>query len=100
MTVPRRDLAAMLSERHHEWTPFLPPLWYGDALCAQTDAEAFFPEQGGRGRCREAKQVCAACPVREQCLEWALDNHEAHGVWGGHTERERRKLARQRKAAA
>lgn len=60
------------------------------ALCAQTDPEAFYPEKGGSTR--EAKRVCLTCDVRDDCLEEALSNDERHGVWGGLTERERRKL--------
>ena len=60
------------------------------AVCAQTDPEAFYPEKGGSTR--EAKRVCLTCDVRDDCLEDALRNDERHGVWGGLTERERRKL--------
>ena len=60
------------------------------ALCAQTDPEAFFPEKGGSTR--EAKRVCLTCDVRQECLEYALANDERFGIWGGLSERERRKL--------
>lgn len=64
--------------------------WQADALCAQTDPEAFFPEKGGSTR--DAKKVCGACPVKQQCLEYALSNDERFGIWGGMSERERRRL--------
>lgn len=64
--------------------------WQSESLCAQTDPEAFFPEKGGSTR--EAKKVCASCEVRTQCLEYALENDERFGIWGGLSERERRKL--------
>ena len=64
--------------------------WQERALCAQTDPEAFFPEKGGSTR--EAKKVCLACDVRGECLEYALANDERFGIWGGLSERERRKL--------
>ncbi|WP_022881575.1 WhiB family transcriptional regulator [Gryllotalpicola ginsengisoli] len=64
--------------------------WQTDALCAQTDPEAFFPEKGGSTR--DAKKICASCEVRAQCLEYALQNDERFGIWGGLSERERRKL--------
>lgn len=67
--------------------------WQADALCAQTDPEAFFPEKGGSTR--EAKRICEQCEVRAQCLEYALENDERFGIWGGLSERERRKLRRQ-----
>lgn len=66
--------------------------WQDRALCAQTDPEAFFPEKGGSTR--EAKRVCASCDVRSECLEYALGNDERFGIWGGLSERERRKLKR------
>ncbi|WP_179429924.1 WhiB family transcriptional regulator [Spelaeicoccus albus] len=64
--------------------------WQDQALCAQTDPEAFFPEKGGSTR--EAKRVCSTCDVRAECLEYALANDERFGIWGGLSERERRKL--------
>ena len=64
--------------------------WQERALCAQTDPEAFFPEKGGSTR--EAKKVCTGCDVRMECLEYALENDERFGIWGGLSERERRKL--------
>jgi WhiB family transcriptional regulator, redox-sensing transcriptional regulator len=67
-----------------------PLAWQADALCAQTDPEAFFPEKGGSTR--DAKKICASCEVRAQCLEYALKNDERFGIWGGLSERERRKL--------
>ncbi|THG30729.1 WhiB family transcriptional regulator [Naasia lichenicola] len=64
--------------------------WQADSLCAQTDPEAFFPEKGGSTR--EAKKICTSCEVKQQCLEYALQNDERFGIWGGLSERERRKL--------
>lgn len=64
--------------------------WQSDSLCAQTDPEAFFPEKGGSTR--DAKKICATCDVKAQCLEYALQNDERFGIWGGLSERERRKL--------
>ena len=66
--------------------------WQERALCAQTDPEAFFPEKGGSTR--EAKKVCTGCDVRSECLEYALAHDERFGIWGGLSERERRKLKR------
>lgn len=64
--------------------------WQERALCAQTDPEAFFPEKGGSTR--EAKKVCLSCEVRVECLEYALEQDERFGIWGGLSERERRRL--------
>lgn len=68
--------------------------WQDQALCSQTDPEAFFVEKGGSTR--PAKSVCRNCTVRAECLEYALDNDERFGVFGGMSERERRRLQRQR----
>ena len=81
------------------WTDLSPAgdaSWRLEALCAETDPEAFFPEKGGSTR--EAKRVCASCPVRMECLEFALGNDERFGIWGGLSERERRRLRLQRRA--
>jgi hypothetical protein len=72
--------------------------WMADAICAQTDPEVFYPERGES--IADAKRVCLGCPVRETCLEWALERKERFGVFGGKSERERRKIEQQRKAAA
>ena len=69
-----------------------PLAWQVDALCAQTDPEAFFPEKGGSTR--DAKRVCTSCEVKSECLEYALQNDERFGIWGGLSERERRRLRR------
>jgi WhiB family redox-sensing transcriptional regulator len=67
--------------------------WQDKALCAQTDPEAFFPEKGGSTR--EAKRICVSCEVKQECLEYALMQDERFGIWGGLSERERRRLKRQ-----
>lgn len=72
--------------------PEAEPSWQERALCAQTDPEAFFPEKGGSTR--DAKKVCLSCEVRGDCLEYALANDERFGIWGGLSERERRRLKR------
>lgn len=66
--------------------------WQADALCSQTDPEAFFPEKGGSTR--DAKKICTQCEVKAECLEYALSNDERFGIWGGLSERERRRLRR------
>ena len=66
--------------------------WQERALCAQTDPEAFFPEKGGSTR--EAKRICQGCEVRDACLDYALANDERFGIWGGLSERERRRIKR------
>jgi WhiB family transcriptional regulator, redox-sensing transcriptional regulator len=73
-----------------------PLSWQADSLCAQTDPEAFFPEKGGSTR--DAKRICTSCEVKAQCLDYALQNDERFGIWGGLSERERRRLRRSRTA--
>jgi WhiB family transcriptional regulator, redox-sensing transcriptional regulator len=90
--IPRRAHLTLVPD------PFgLPPAntddqWQERALCAQTDPEAFFPEKGGSTR--EAKRICMGCEVRDACLEYALAHDERFGIWGGLSERERRRLKR------
>ena len=66
--------------------------WRASALCAETDPEAFFPEKGRSTA--EPKKVCMRCPVRVQCLEYALRNDENFGIWGGLSSTERNRLKR------
>ena len=68
--------------------------WQARANCMGVDPDLFFPERGASTR--EAKEVCRGCVVKEECLEYALDNGEKFGIWGGMSERERRRLRRAR----
>ena len=74
-----------------------PPWWHSYAACANVDPDLFFPERGESTS--EAKAVCFTCPVREECLEYALRAGEKFGIWGGMSERERRRIRRARAAA-
>ena len=74
------------------------PDWHDQANCLGVDPDLFFPERGASTR--EAKEVCRGCVVREDCLEFALQNGEKFGIWGGLSERERRRIRRQRAQAA
>jgi WhiB family redox-sensing transcriptional regulator len=72
--------------------------WRSKAACQGLDPEIFYPlddEDAG-----EAKAVCATCTVRESCLEHALGYREKEGIWGGASERERRRIIRQRRRTA
>ena len=71
--------------------------WQAFANCLGVDPDLFFPERGASTK--EAKQVCQGCVVREDCLEYALANGEKFGIWGGLSERERRRIRRQRALA-
>ena len=71
--------------------------WQDEANCLGVDPDLFFPERGASTR--EAKEVCRGCVVRLDCLEYALSNGEKFGIWGGLSERERRRIRRQRAIA-
>jgi WhiB family redox-sensing transcriptional regulator len=77
-----------------EYSPDGESTWQDQANCLGVDPDLFFPERGASTR--EAKEVCRGCIVRADCLEYALSNGEKFGIWGGLSERERRKLRRQR----
>jgi WhiB family redox-sensing transcriptional regulator len=68
--------------------------WQENANCLGVDPDLFFPERGASTR--EAKSVCRGCEVRVECLEYALAHGEKFGIWGGLSERERRRVRRQR----
>jgi WhiB family transcriptional regulator, redox-sensing transcriptional regulator len=79
--------------------------WMADGLCRQVDPDLFFEASTERYEVKTsderqsiAKAVCAKCPVRRECLEYALTHDERYGIWGGATERERRELKRRRSA--
>jgi WhiB family redox-sensing transcriptional regulator len=72
--------------------------WRDLAACIDTDQRMFFPAQGDANRL--ARQMCASCPVRIPCLDYAVDNHEEFGIWGGTTPRERQAIRRRKRGAA
>lgn len=71
--------------------------WMDLARCRDVDPQVFFPGNGPG--VEAARRYCAECVVRESCLEYALENHIQHGVWGGASERARRRMSRKRRAA-
>ena len=69
------------------------PTWRLEAACrGWPQPEVFFPGRGDTNAVRAARAVCAGCPVREPCLAFALAEHILEGVWGGTSERQRRRL--------
>jgi WhiB family transcriptional regulator, redox-sensing transcriptional regulator len=72
--------------------------WRARAACRGVDPDIFYPLDDDDAE--DAKAVCAQCPVQQACLEWALTNRERDGVWGGATERERRRIIRRRRRSA
>jgi WhiB family redox-sensing transcriptional regulator len=83
-------------------SPFVQPEpWLDFAACVGKDAAIFFPGRGDTHAMRAAKAICDGCTVRAQCLDYALEHGEHHGVWGGVSERERRRIrSRRRRGAA
>jgi WhiB family redox-sensing transcriptional regulator len=69
---------------------FDPAPWRADANCKDVDVNLFFPERGDGSTVMYAKQVCRGCTVRLQCLQFAVNNNETIGIWGGTSERQRR----------
>jgi WhiB family redox-sensing transcriptional regulator len=69
--------------------------WMGRGKCKEVAPDVFFPSDGMG--VLVAQRICAECPVSSACLEYALDNHIDHGVWGGASERERRRILRRRR---
>jgi WhiB family redox-sensing transcriptional regulator len=72
--------------------------WRQRAGCRGVDPDVFYPASDEEAEA--AKAICAVCPVKEPCLEYALSRRERDGVWGGATERERRRMIRQRRKTA
>lgn len=75
-----------------------PLAWQDDALCGEVDGDLFFPEKGGD--VKKAKEVCMACRVRTECLEYALAHNERFGIWGAKSERQRRVILASRRIEA
>ena len=79
--------------------------WQQYGSCRTTDATVFFPpahfehKPERLAREAEAKAICAQCPVRLTCLDWALETREPHGVWGGYAESERKQMLTRRRAS-
>lgn len=74
--------------------------WRAKGSCRGSDPGIFYPPPEDDAEAAEAKVICGTCPVRQPCLEFALTTREKHGVWGGLTERERRRVLRQRRKSA
>lgn len=81
--------------------PYEPPAWHAHAACRRMGPSTFYAERGdSETRTGRAKLVCAACVVRAECLTYALEACERHGVWGGLTVNERKEVRMGRKAIA
>lgn len=90
-------LAAVLALTQGDEVDDLPPEdWREQSSCSQIDPELFYPDKENHLSPKTAKKVCAGCPVIDQCLDWALETREKHGIWGGLTETERNVLLKNR----
>lgn len=76
-----------------EFHPYVDIAWHDDALCAYVGDDWWFPEKGESTK--DAKKICRSCPVRAECLDYALTWRQAFGVWGGVSERGRRDLIKE-----
>ena len=74
--------------------------WRLKGSCIGSDPRTFYPPPEDDSLAEQAKAICGMCPVIVQCREFALSTREKHGVWGGLTERERRRVLRQRRKSA
>jgi WhiB family transcriptional regulator, redox-sensing transcriptional regulator len=92
VAVTRRPLALVTEPEVIVLDPGGDLAWRDQALCAQSDPDAWFPEKGGSTRV--PKMICRGCPVKAECLEFALETDQRWGVWGGLSEHERRRLKR------
>ena len=79
--------------------------WQEDAACRELDNIIFFGAEDGeselerQSREAQAKSICHTCPVKEPCLEFAMETNQRYGIWGGHTDKERASLKRRRARA-
>ena len=79
------------------------PDWHDHAACRDAEPDLFFPDgniRSARAQVKTAKLICRGCPVRTFCLNWALASGQEHGIWGGLTEDERRRLHRRSRSWA
>lgn len=76
--------------------------WMDEALCREVGGDLWTPDQteGSKGAIHRAIKLCGKCPVQAACLEYALDRGEMHGVWGGTTPTQRKRLRRERRQIA
>lgn len=89
------DIASPATTGGTRWTEdtlITPEPWTQDALCAQIDPDLFFPGKAEHSKARDAKKVCASCPVATMCLEYALRTDQKHGIWGGLNTQDRSRL--------
>ena len=76
------------------------PAWMDDGSCTTADPDLFFPSDGDSSTSRHAKAICATCPVKATCLEYALANGEKYGIWGGTGHKDRQRIRRDRRGKA
>ena len=82
----------MFALRDLVWEP--DETWRADAACSGIDSELFFPPGEDADASAAAKEICAVCPVRDACLQYAVSTNQTEGVWGGLDANERRRMRR------
>jgi WhiB family transcriptional regulator, redox-sensing transcriptional regulator len=87
----------MAARSHADLWPVGDRPWVDRAACRDLDTNIWYATRGES--LNLARAICADCPVRRACLDYAIDNHESHGVWGGTSERQRRRIRHQRLVA-
>jgi len=75
-------------------------MWRFEANCRGVDTNVLYPKANDAAGNKVAKKICELCPVREPCLDYAIENNQEHGVWGGVSEKERRRITRNRRHKA
>lgn len=86
LSIDVRDVQRYLKRSRPNLKEQIPPWWTENAACKEEDIDLFFPPMSGPGAVaakREAKKICAGCPVRQRCYDTAAANYEHYGVWGG-----------------
>ncbi|SLH31856.1 Putative transcriptional regulator, WhiB family [Mycobacteroides abscessus subsp. massiliense] len=73
--------------------------WQDEAACRGLPTEWWFPQQGSSHECQRAKAISRSCPVKAQCLQFAIEVHDQHGIYAGLSLRDRRKWGNERKAS-
>ena len=89
------DLETLMSDIPGQSPEDKTPLWMLRALCRTMDPDIFYPHDGVG--VDKARKICGECAVQSECLEYALEREDIHGVWGGTSERERRRILRARR---
>jgi WhiB family redox-sensing transcriptional regulator len=98
--LPEPNAAGAVTRHRRETRPVPPPLWMTDGACVGTDPEAYFPLDEDGPAAEPARRVCAECPLRQRCADYAIATGMGAGIWGGLSTLEREQLTRARRSAS